>query len=82
MAGEFRWTEEKVDDLISLFEEKPCLFKTKLKEYFNRGKKKKALEDIATALGVTGELRFYSQWCIVASLSVLVAVYMKKSYIR
>ena len=61
MAVEFRWTDEKVEELITLFEEKPCLFNTKLKDYFNRDKKKKALEEIATALGVTGKLPFGSQ---------------------
>ena len=61
MAVEFRWMDEKVEELITLLEEKPCLFNTKPKDYFNRDKKKKAHEEIATALGITGKLPFRSQ---------------------
>ena len=48
------WNDERVDLLISLLEERPCLYNTKLKSYSNRDKKKKALEEIATALSMTG----------------------------
>ena len=56
---EFRWTEERIEELIVLFEDRPCLYNTKLKDYFNRDKKKKALDEIAAALGATGKLYFY-----------------------
>ena len=36
---ELRWTEERVDNLIALLEEKPYLYNTKLRGYFNRDKK-------------------------------------------
>ena len=30
---EFRWTEERVDNLIALLDEIPCLYNTKLRDY-------------------------------------------------
>lgn len=55
-VSEYRWTEERVEELISLFEERPCLYNTKAKDYFNRDKKKKALDEIAAVLGATSKL--------------------------
>ena len=49
------WTDERVEDLIALFEERPCLYNTKIKTYFNRDLKKKAIEDITEAPGITGK---------------------------
>ena len=50
--GEFKWTEEKVDELIMLFKERPysCLYNMKPREYRNR--KTFALDNIATALSI------------------------------
>ena len=48
------WTQSKVNKLISCYEEHPCLYDTTLKEYFNRDKRSKALQEIATALGYSG----------------------------
>ena len=49
---EFKRTEERVDELIMPFEERPCLYNMKPREYFNRNKKTSALDDIATALTI------------------------------
>jgi len=57
---EFRWTEEKIDELIS-FQERPSLYNTKLSEYHNRDKKK-AVDKIATALAATGEVIYHSHF--------------------
>ena len=50
--GEFKWTEERVDELIALFEERlyMCLYNMKPREYRNR--KTLALGNIATALAI------------------------------
>ena len=54
----FEWTAETSDQLISLYEERPCLYNTTLKEYHNRDARKKALEEIATTLKVSGVYLF------------------------
>ena len=48
------WTEGMVSELITLYEERPCLYNTKAKDYFNRDLRRKSLEEI----GKTGE-----SWC-------------------
>lgn len=48
-------TVSAVSELITLYEEKPCLYNTKLKDYFNRDLRGKALQEIADKLGRTGE---------------------------
>ena len=50
--GEFKWMEERVDELITLFEERlyGCLYTLKPREYRNR--KTLALDDIVTALAI------------------------------
>ena len=62
MAGssqEHRWTDERTERVIALFEERPCLFNTKIKDYSNRDKKGKAYDEIANAMGhVTGKQDF------------------------
>lgn len=50
----FEWTEVNVSELISLYEERPCLYNTKSKDYFNRDHRSKALDEIAKKLGTTG----------------------------
>ena len=55
---ELSWTEERVDNLIALLDERPCLYNMKVRDYFNRDKKKAALDEIAAVLGITGKLRF------------------------
>ena len=37
---ELRWTEEKVDNLIALLDERPCLYKMKLRDYCNQDKRR------------------------------------------
>jgi len=51
---EHHWTEERIDELISLFEDRPCLYNTKSKDYHNRDRRKKAFDEIAATLEVTG----------------------------
>ena len=50
--GEFKWVEERVDELITLFEERPyaCLYNMKPREYRNRNTF--SLDDIVTALAI------------------------------
>ena len=50
--GEFKWTEERLDELITLFEETTyaCLYNMKPREYRNR--KTFAFDDIATTLSI------------------------------
>ena len=45
------WTTEMIDRLIDLYEERPCLYNTKMKEYHDRDLRKKALEEIAECFG-------------------------------
>ena len=45
------WTTEKVVLLISLYEERPCLYETTSKDYFNRDLRNKALQEIVASLG-------------------------------
>ena len=49
------WTAELIDRLIELYQERPCLYNTKMKEYHDRDMRKKALEEIATAIEVPGK---------------------------
>ena len=53
--SDYKWTEEKVDELITLYEARPCLYDTKSKQYSNRDSRRKALAEIATALATTGK---------------------------
>ena len=56
---ELRWTEERVDNLIALLDERPCLYNTKLRDYFNNQyKRNKALDEITAVLGVSVKLHF------------------------
>ena len=45
------WTTAKVVSLIALYEERPCLYETTSKEYFNRDLRNKALQEIVESLG-------------------------------
>ena len=55
MAGSFHWTEEKTAELIDLYQERPCLYNTKLKEYHNRDLRKRSIEEMAAALDASGK---------------------------
>ena len=54
MAG-FKWTDEKTEDLISMYECRPWLYNVKLKEYSNRDKRKKGMEEIAKHFGLSSK---------------------------
>ena len=56
---ERRWTEERIDNLVTLLDERPCLYNTKSKDDFNRDRKKKALDEIAAVLDITGKRSFF-----------------------
>ena len=56
-ANTCTWTTETVSDLIDLFEERPCLYNTKHKDYFNRDLRSIALEEISREIGFPGEYR-------------------------
>jgi len=49
------WTDEKMFQLIKLYESQPCLYDVSCKEYHNRNKKKQALDKIALELQTTGQ---------------------------
>lgn len=51
----FTWKDERVAELIDLYQDRPCLYNVKSKDYFNRDLRKKALEEIAKAIGTTGK---------------------------
>ena len=44
-----------MDNLVGLRDDRPCLYNTKLRDR----DKKKALDEIAAVLGITGVLRFF-----------------------
>ena len=48
------WSTERVEHLIDLYEARSCLYDTKSKEYFNRDKRTKALQEISDTLNVPG----------------------------
>ena len=50
------WSQEKEQQLIELWQTKPCLYDCSSKGYANRNKKNLAHEDIASKLGTTGAL--------------------------
>ena len=54
--ADFKWTDEKTEDLISMYECRPWLYNVKLKEYSNRVKRKKGMEEIAKHFGLSGKL--------------------------
>jgi len=49
------WTDEKVFQLIKLYESQPCLYDMSCKEYHNRDIKKQTLDKIALELHTTGQ---------------------------
>ena len=44
------WSNERIEQLISLLEDRPCLYNTKIRTYFNRDLRKKAHEEIVEAM--------------------------------
>lgn len=50
------WTEEREDELVNMWEMRPCLFDPTLKSHSNRNTVYKAKAEIAQALGTTGKL--------------------------
>ena len=62
------WTIEKTAELIDLYQEKPCLYNTKHKNYFNRDHRAKALSEISEVIGLEGKKRvdhvaWVDIWC-------------------
>ena len=49
------WTVNKIEQFIDLYEQRPCLYNTKMKEYHDRDIRKKAMEEISGVLEVSGE---------------------------
>ena len=54
-SGKIEWNYDNVEQLIELYEQRPCLYDTKLKEYHNRDVKNVALQDIAKVLNTTAK---------------------------
>ena len=50
---DFKWTDEKTEELISMFECRPWLYNVTLKENLNRDKKRKRMEEIANHFGLS-----------------------------
>ena len=48
----FRWTDDDIDILIDLFEERPCLWDISSKSYQKREVKERAFNEISEALNV------------------------------
>ena len=67
-SSERRWTEERIESLITLLEERPCLYNTKIISYFNRDIKK-ALDEIAALLDITGKRSCFTLRAIILLLS-------------
>ena len=51
---EKKWTTEDVNLLITLYEERPVLYNTKSKDYFNKDMRSKALTEISQTLDTPG----------------------------
>jgi Alcohol dehydrogenase transcription factor Myb/SANT-like len=45
------WSDQKVYELIKLYENNPCLYDVQLKDYHNRNAKRLALQKISEDLG-------------------------------
>jgi len=48
------WSDDKILQLIKLYEENECLYNVSLPFYHNRNKKKTIIADIAQKLNTTG----------------------------
>ena len=57
MASSSLWTADAISELISHYQERPCLYDTKIKDYFDRDKRSKALAEIAELLKVNGKYK-------------------------
>ena len=66
-----------VQALISLYEERPCLYDIKSKDYFNRDKRNKALQEVAESLGTTGEICSYVASQIVKCIIIDATVFSR-----
>ena len=49
------WTYENIEQLIELYEQRPCLYDTRSKDYFNQDVRNDAIQDIAKVLNTTGK---------------------------
>ena len=52
--ADVEWNVPREDQLIELWEERPCLYDTSSRDYSIRQAKTKALEEIASSLDVSG----------------------------
>lgn len=50
------WSTDRVSSLIDLYEERPCLYNTKHKDYFNRDTRSKSLLEISEVIGLEGKI--------------------------
>ena len=55
MAMAYSWSMQKTFRLIEFYEENPCLYNTKEKQYHDRSLKSRVLVEILTALDVSGQ---------------------------
>ena len=70
----FKWTNDKIEKLLDMYEEREHLYNTKHEKYYDRVWKEHGYNEIATALEVTGSL------CIFAShlLIITPVIFLKK----
>ncbi|KAL5460156.1 hypothetical protein EMCRGX_G033583 [Ephydatia muelleri] len=52
-SGTIEWNYENIEQLTELYEQRPCLYDTKSKDYFNRDVRNVALQDITKVLNTT-----------------------------
>ena len=50
----YTWTHDKLVEFNDLYKERPCLYSTKHKNYFNRDTRSKALSEITSATEFPG----------------------------
>ena len=55
MAACTGWTANKIERLIQLLEERPCLYNTKDKFYYDREMRGKAVSEISNLLEISGK---------------------------
>jgi hypothetical protein len=51
----FKWTDQKTDELITMYQARPCLYNNLSDDYSNRDTRRKALEEIASAFGLSAD---------------------------
>jgi hypothetical protein len=59
MDSQTQWSVESEELLIELWQENPCLYDISSKEYANKVAKKKAIDEMAMKLSMSGKCLLY-----------------------